>query len=128
DFDTALTLSSDQQGQMGLFCGDNFASFTQPLTPAICAGATNQGALRVRIPAPGTENDDKNPPRMTERNLFDLSDGAENRVRLERGRRTVRLTGMNLKNNVALYNFLSTFSGTHFVTGRNLTAQIGFVF
>jgi hypothetical protein len=28
----------------------------------------------------------------------------------------------------ALYNFLSTFSGTHYVTPRSLTAGIGFHF
>jgi len=28
----------------------------------------------------------------------------------------------------ALYNFLSTFSGTHYVTPRTLTASIGFHF
>jgi len=29
---------------------------------------------------------------------------------------------------VALYNFLSTFSGTHYVTPRTFTAQLGFHF
>jgi hypothetical protein len=28
----------------------------------------------------------------------------------------------------ALYNFLSTFSGTHYVTPRTLTGEIGFHF
>jgi hypothetical protein len=31
-------------------------------------------------------------------------------------------------NKVALYNFLSTCSGTHFVTPRTYTAEIGFHF
>jgi hypothetical protein len=34
----------------------------------------------------------------------------------------------NLLNKVALYNFLSTFSGTHFVAPRSVVAKIGFVF
>jgi len=34
----------------------------------------------------------------------------------------------NLTNQVALYNFLSTFSGTHYVTPRAMTATIGFHF
>jgi hypothetical protein len=34
----------------------------------------------------------------------------------------------NLDGSDALYNFLSTFSGTHYVTPRSLTAQIGFHF
>jgi hypothetical protein len=35
---------------------------------------------------------------------------------------------INLTNNFALYNFLSTFSGTHYVSPRAITAQIGFHF
>ncbi len=31
---------------------------------------------------------------------------------------------MNLTNKVALYNFLSTFSGTHFVAPRNYQAAV----
>ena len=38
------------------------------------------------------------------------------------------LTAINVTNKLALYNFLSTFSGTHYVTPRALTAQIGFHF
>jgi hypothetical protein len=38
------------------------------------------------------------------------------------------LTAINLTNKTALYNFLSTFSGTHFVTPRAYTAELGFHF
>ena len=41
---------------------------------------------------------------------------------------SAQLTVINLANNYALYNFLSTFSGTHYVTPRSLTAEIGFHF
>jgi hypothetical protein len=41
---------------------------------------------------------------------------------------SLSLTAIDLKNRVALYNFLSTFSGTHYVTPRALTAEIGFHF
>ena len=34
----------------------------------------------------------------------------------------------NLTNKVALYNFLSTFSGTHFLQPRTLIARIGLTF
>jgi len=34
------------------------------------------------------------------------------------------LTAINITNEYALYNFLSTFSGTHYVTPRSLTAKI----
>jgi hypothetical protein len=34
----------------------------------------------------------------------------------------------NLSNKVSLYNFLSTFSGTHFLQPRSIVARIGLVF
>jgi hypothetical protein len=39
-----------------------------------------------------------------------------------------RLTAINLTNKYALYNFLSTFSGAHYVTPRTVTAELGFHF
>ena len=41
---------------------------------------------------------------------------------------TLHLSAVNIGNKVALYNFLSTFSGTHFVSPRAYQAEIGFVF
>ena len=38
------------------------------------------------------------------------------------------LRSINVTNKVALYNFLSTFSGTHYVTPRTETAELGFHF
>jgi len=35
---------------------------------------------------------------------------------------------INVTNKTALYNFLSTFSGTHYVTPRAMTAELGFIF
>jgi hypothetical protein len=46
----------------------------------------------------------------------------------ERYKISLRFTVINLTNEVALYNFLSTFSGTHYVTPRTETAEIGFHF
>ena len=40
----------------------------------------------------------------------------------------LHLTAVNVTNKYALYNFLSTFSGTHYVTPRALTAELGFHF
>ena len=40
----------------------------------------------------------------------------------------VRLTVINLFDTVALYNFLSTFSGTHFVTPRAVQVQVSVPF
>lgn len=125
DFDTALAFPADQQAQIGLFCGNVFATPTQPI--ATCTNP-NRGALRIRIPADGTANDDTNPPRIAPRHLFDLSAGTDNLFRTERTKVTARFTIINLTNKAALYNFQSTFSGTHFVTPRSYQGQIGVTF
>jgi len=125
DFATALSLSPDQQAQIGLFCGSAFATPLQGLTD--CADS-NRGATRLRILADGTADDDHNPPRITPRHLFDLSVGTDNLMRTEHMHVTLRLTAINLANKDALYNFNSTFSGTHFVTPRAFSAQVGLAF
>jgi len=125
DFDTALTLTADQQAQIGLFCGSTFAT---PTSPILACADTNRGALRLRIPPNGTANDDTNPPRIAPRNLFDFSVGTDNLFRGEHTKVTLRFTGINITNKVALYNFLSTFSGTHFVTPRAFQVQAGITF
>ncbi len=118
-------LTADQQMQADLFCGSQFATLTAPLTT--CA-PSQYGSTLVKIPAPGTEDDDHNPPRVQSRNLFDLSLGEDNLFRGDRYKWSLQFTVINLTNKVALYNFLSTFSGTHYVTPRTLTAEIGFHF
>lgn len=125
DFATTLGFTADQQAQIGLFCGRTFATPTQPILS--CTSA-NHGALRVRIPPNGTENDDTNPPRIAPRHLFDFSVGTDNLLRTEHTKMTLRFTAMNITNKVALYNFLSTFSGTHFVTPRAFQVQAGVTF
>jgi len=118
-------LSADQQMQAGLFCGSQRPTLQAPLTT--CA-PSQYGSTRLKIPAPGTENDDHNPPRVRPRNLFDASVGDDNLFRGDRYKWSLRLTAINLTNKTALYNFLSTFSGTHFVTPRAFTAELGFHF
>jgi hypothetical protein len=126
DFATALTLDGDQQAAIGLFCGNLFATLTSPLTG--CPAGTPHGATRIAIPADGTENDDHNPPRIAPRNLFDIAAGEDNLFHGDHYKWSLRVTAINVTNRVALYNFLSTFSGTHFVTPRALTAELGFHF
>jgi hypothetical protein len=82
----------------------------------------------VKIPAVNTENDDHNPQRITSRSLFDLAAGHDNIFRGDRYKWSLRFTVINLTNKVALYNFLSTFSGTHYVTPRTETVELGFHF
>jgi hypothetical protein len=125
DFATALTLTPDQQAAIGLFCGSTFATPAQGLTS--CSSPVF-GAARLVIPAAGTENDDTNPPRIAPRHLFDVGVGVDSLLKSERGRLSVRLSVFNVTNKVALYNFLSTFSGTHFVPPRTYQAVVKWSF
>jgi len=125
DYATALGFTADEQQQIGLFCGGVFATLANPITT--CTDS-DRGALRVRIPADGAENDDTNPPRIAPRHLFDLSVGTDNLLRTEHAKMTLRLTVINLTNEQALYNFESTFSGTHFVSPRAFQGQVGVTF
>jgi hypothetical protein len=118
-------LTADQQMQAGVFCGSVFPSLTSPLTT--CA-PSQYGSTLVRIPAPGTENDDHNPPRIAPRHVFDIAIGDDNLFRGDKYKWSLRLTAINVTNKVALYNFLSTFSGTHFLTPRTYTAELGLHF
>jgi hypothetical protein len=121
-----VPLSADQEFQAGFTCNGVRATPTSPL-PYNCA-ASQFGSSLIKVPAPGTENDDKNPPRIASRNLFDVSVGHDNLFHGDRYKWSAQLTVINLANNYVLYNFLSTFSGTHYVTPRALTAQLGFHF
>jgi hypothetical protein len=118
-------LTADQQMQAGLFCGNQFPTLTAPLTT--CAPA-QYGSTLVQIPKPGTEDDDHNPPRIKPRNLFDLAAGDDDLFHGDRFKWSLRFTAINVTNKKALYNFLSTFSGTHYVTPRAFTAELGFHF
>jgi hypothetical protein len=128
-------LSPDQQFQAGLFCGSVHAAPPSgahpigiPISPNDLCPASAYGSTLLKIPAPGTENDDHNPPRVAPRSLFDLALGHDNVFHGDKYKVSAQLTVINLANNYALYNFLSTFSGTHYVTPRSLTAQIAFHF
>ena len=119
-------LTADQEFQAGLICGGVKATPTTPL-PSPCPASELTSNL-VKVPAPGTENDDSNPPRVQPRSLFDAAIGEDNIFNGDRYRWSLRLTAVNIANKYALYNFLSTFSGTHYVTPRALSAEVGFHF
>jgi hypothetical protein len=125
DFGTAMTLTADQQTAIGLFCGNTVATLDVPI---IACADPNRGALRLRIPADGTEDDDTNPPRIAPRHLFDLAVGVDNLFGGKSQRVRLQFSVINLTNKEALYNFLSTFSGTHFVTPRTYKIQVGVTF
>jgi hypothetical protein len=125
---SGLPLTADQEFQAGITCNGKLAA-PNPLGAALATcSAAGLGALYVKVPKPGTENDDHNPQRIQSRNLFDLAVGHDNIFHGDRKKWSARLSVINLANKVALYNFLSTFSGTHYVSPRAITATIGFHF
>jgi Carboxypeptidase regulatory-like domain/TonB-dependent Receptor Plug Domain len=119
-------LTADQEFEAGLTCGGVQATPTTPL-PTPCLASEYSSTL-IKIPTPGTGDNDRNPPRIQQRNLFDASLGQDNLFKGDRYKWSLQFTAVNLANRIALYNFLSTFSGTHFVTPRSLTAEVGFHF
>ena len=121
-----VPLSADQEFEAGFTCNGVRATPTAPL-PYNCP-ATAFSSTLIKVPAPNAENDDHHPPRIASRNLFDVSIGHDNLFHGDKYKVSAQLTAINLANNYALYNFLSTFSGTHYVTPRTLTAEIGFHF
>ena len=125
DSDAALGLTAAQQTSIGLACGGVLATFTQPIVS--CAGPVTSKLLT--LPQAGLENDDHNPDRVKPRHVFNLGLGTDNLLHSEgRTRFTASVNIANLTNTVALYNFLSTFSGTHFLEPRSTVARIGLVF
>lgn len=100
-----------------------------PDTGGVCP-ATQFNSTLISVPSPNKENDDHNPPRIQQRNLFDLGVGDDDIFHFHKDRYKIsaRVEVINLANNYALYNFLSTFSGTHYVTPRTVTGEIGFHF
>ena len=125
--DDALGLSGAQQAAIGFFCGSQHPTIDTPLTATECT-ADNYGATRLVIPKEGTADDDHNPPRVAPRHLFDIGAGTDNLFHTERLRTILRFGITNLTNKVTLYNFLSTFSGTHFVAPRSYQVSVGLVF
>jgi hypothetical protein len=121
-------LSPDQQFQAGLDCDGVKATPTAGLTQCLASQLTSK--LLV-IPAPGAEDDDKNPARIQPRNVFDMALGDDNVMHFgheQHYKIGARVTAINIANKYALYNFLSTFSGTHYLTPRAVTAEVSFHF
>ncbi len=114
-------LTPDQQFEAGITCNGVAATPTSGFSSCLASQYKSQ---LVQIPATGTENDDHNPPRIAPRSLFDVTLGKNNIFHKEHYKTNLDLTAINVTDKYALYNFLSTFSGTHYVTPRALTAKI----
>jgi Carboxypeptidase regulatory-like domain len=118
-------LTPNQQTSIGLACAGMYATPADPIRS--CSGLVTSTLLT--LPQIGQENDDHNPDRVKPRNLLNLGIGTDNLFHTEKTQRwTASISIDNLTNKVALYNFLSTFSGTHFVEPRSVVAKLGFVF
>ncbi|HVY95213.1 MAG TPA: hypothetical protein VHA14_20780, partial [Bryobacteraceae bacterium] len=137
DAGAALTLDPNQQVTIGLACNGVFATFTAPLTDCRNSdGSMGRVTSKLLVLPQGgyggfasQENDDHNPARVRPRNVFDLGIGTDNLLHREGPRRiTASLQIVNITGVTALYNFLSTFSGTHFLQPRTVIAKIGYTF
>ena len=126
DLASLLSLTPDEQQMIGFYCNGQVATLAAPITEATCpVTSVNYGAKLVNIPAPGMENDDKNPARVKPRNLLNIGVGSNDLFGTDRVKWTAQFTVLNVTNTVALYNFLSTCSGTHFVAPRTYRAEFG---
>jgi hypothetical protein len=121
-----IPLTADEEFQAGFMCNGVVATPTNPL-PSVCPASQFSSSL-ISIPGPNMGDNDKDPQRISPRNLFDASLGKDNIFHSEHYKVNLDLTAINVTNKYALYNFLSTFSGTHYVTPRALTAKIALNF
>ena len=122
DVNDLLTLTPDQQAAAGVSCGG------VPATPTAGFTSCAPGSIatsRLVVPAAGTGDRLTNPARVAPRHLFDLALGTDNLLHGGKAKLRLRFSVINLTNKETLYNFLSTFSGTHFVTPRAYEVQVG---
>jgi hypothetical protein len=124
DVSEALALTPNQQVTIGLACDGVPASLGNPFTPAsVCNVGTSK---LLTLHQTGTEDDDHNPDRVKARHVLDLAVGTDNLLHSEGRRRiTASVQVTNLTNRASLYNFLSTFSGTHFLQPRMIMGTVG---
>jgi len=137
DAGAALALTANQQVSIGLACNGVFATVANPISNCVGPGGA-QGVVTSKLitlpqggygPFASAENDDHNPDRVKPRNVINLGIGTDNLLHKEGTvRYTASLEIQNLTNVEALYNFLSTFSGTHFLQPRSVVAKIGMTF
>jgi len=122
---------------IGLACNGMLATVADPISDCLSTGG-GEGKVTstlLTLPQggydnfPSQENDDHNPDRVKPRNVFNLGLGTDNLFHAEGHKHvTASVEIANLANKLALYNFLSTFSGTHFLQPRSVNVRIGLVF
>ena len=125
-----LPLTADEEFQSGLACNGDKATPTHQIGVLVPGSsyyecqANQLTSSLLSVPAPNAGNNDHNPPRVAPRSLFDVSLGKTNIFHKEHYKTDIDFTAINVTNKYALYNFLSTFSGTHYVTPRAMTVKI----
>ena len=115
-------MTADQEFEAGITCNGVAATLANGGFTS-CLASQYKSQL-LQIPGANQEDDDKNPQRIAPRNLFDATLGKNNIFHADKYKTDLDFTAINVTNKYALYNFLSTFSGTHYVTPRALTAKI----
>jgi len=137
DAGAALALSPNDQVTIGLACNGIYAVVAAPLSNCTNANGSEGRVTSklITLPQggygafPSQEQDDHNPDRVKPRHLFNLGIGSDNLLHWEGQRRLVASVEVtNLTNKLALYNFHSTFSGTHFLQPRSVVGHFGFTF
>jgi Carboxypeptidase regulatory-like domain len=121
----ALGFDADGQVAMGLACNGVPATLASPFTS--CNGTVTATRVNPLI-ADAVYNPDTNPSRIAPRNVFNLGFGLDNVLATSRTKLRLRFSVTNLLNNDSLYNFNSTFSGTHFIAPREYQVQAGVTF
>jgi hypothetical protein len=122
---SALLLTANQQVDIGLACNGLPAAAGSPLRT--CGGTITSTLLT--LPPASLANNDHNPDRVNPRDIFDIAVGTDNLLRSETPHKiALRFTLTNITNKVALYNFLSTFSGTHFLAPRTSQVSVAYSF
>jgi hypothetical protein len=125
DLESLLALTANQQTTIGFYADGRYATLDNPIRDY---KGGPWGTRLINIPPSGTQNDDTNPSRVKSRHLLDIGAGINNLFHTDRLRWTLRFTAVNVTNREALYNFLSTCSGTHFVTPRSYRVELGLAF
>ncbi len=120
-----LSLTPVHQAAAGVSCGGVAATATSGFTS--CAPGSI-AVSRLVVPAAGTGDPLNNPSRVAPRHLVDLGVGVDNLLHGDHNKLRLHVSIINLTNRETLYNFLSTFSGTHFVAPRTYQAQVGWSF
>ena len=126
DLSDLLALDADEQAAVGFYCGGQMASLNHAITHCTSSelrgdAAGDSGARHLQS---GSQS-----ARESRRETCSISAPAPIILYVrERFKVKLQFTVTNLTNNEALYNFLSTFSGTHFVTPRTYEAELGFIF